>query len=164
MPPTQNREKPNFFYIVKLREIGLHDNWISAIILGYSAIQLLTPFFMNRTAFCKAAALPVELLIVALVCLLLALGGGHLSLLPMLILPLLLSLPSFLVSMMSNELVDELHLEKQRASFLSIVNQGANLFEIAFLFSASAIPEQGVSVIFYVLAGLFFFVALIIRL
>ncbi len=52
----------NFFYIVKLEEIGISDEWMSGIILAYSSIELLSPFILKRIAkFNSAKVLSIEI-------------------------------------------------------------------------------------------------------
>lgn len=133
----------NFFYILKLQEQGLNENWISFIILMFSALTLATPFIIKKIqVYEPIMVLTCELLLIAAVCFMIYFFTGYAVFAPMLILPVLLELPSFLTGKMSNELVDALQLDSQRAAFLSFLNQGTNMLELVFLFSASLVQAQ----------------------
>lgn len=152
----------NFFYILKLQEQGLNENWISFIILMFSALTLATPFIIKKIqVYEPITVLTCELLLIAAVCFMIYFFTGYAVFAPMLILPVLLALPSFVTGKMCNELVDALQLKGSRAAFLSFFNQGTNILEIVFLFAAALVQVQTTGAIFLFSACSFCLIACI---
>ncbi len=124
----------NFFYAVKVEKTGLDYELLGVLILAYSAIELLAPSIIRHlrvTAYNKTLAF---MLLTASV----AFGGIFLlnnlfCLIPMLLLPLILSLCDCLIDEQLNEHIDHYELDNQRATIISIYNMGSNLLEIIFL-------------------------------
>ena len=146
----------NFFYILKLQAVNLSGDWMSLIILGYSGIGMASPFIIKKLQTAKSGTvITAEFILIALLFFMLGGFSGYAVFVPMLLLPLFISLPGILLSDMGNRLIDKSGQQKNRAGFLSVLNQGANLFEILFLFFASAAGTKTVSVIFYLTAGAF---------
>ena len=144
----------NFFFIVKLEECGINENWISAIILGYSALLLSSPLILKKVkTFGSKKALPFLFALVALLLFAISFSKNILVVIPMLLLPLAKSLPSYLLSEIENKIIDNLDLGENRASVLSVLSQGANLCDVVFLFLAAAVPN--VSLLFLSTATLF---------
>ena len=146
----------NFFFIAKLDEAGLAGQWMGAIILAYSAVQLLAPLVQRRLSrFGHAPVLAAEFGAVALLLALLARSRGFAVLAPMCLLPFLLSLPGPLLSAEKNRLVDRLALDVRRATVLSVLSQGSNLVDVLFLCAATALPDGRASLLFACTAVLF---------
>ena len=135
----------NFFYAERLEACGVALEWMSAIIIAYSAVQMLAEPIVARLKRCGKAGLP------ALLC---ALGGaaliafGLLSgtaavLMLMVLLPLLLALPELYLEEGQNRLIDQLGMGGSRAAALSMMNVGVSLVEIVSLFTSSAIAAFG---------------------
>ena len=144
----------NFFFIVKLEECGINENWISAIILGYSALLLSSPLILKKVKTVGSKkALPFLFALVALLLFAISFSKNILVVIPMLLLPLAKSLPSYLLSEIENKIIDNLDLGDNRASVLSVLSQGANLCDVVFLFLAAAVPN--VSLLFLSTATLF---------
>ncbi len=144
----------NFFFIVKLEECGINENWISAIILGYSALLLSSPLILKKVKTVGSKkALPFLFALVALLLFAISFSKTILVVIPMLLLPLAKSLPSYLLSEIENKIIDNLDLGDNRASVLSALSQGANLCDVVFLFLAAAVPN--VSLLFLSTAILF---------
>lgn len=61
----------------------------------------------------------------------------------MLLLPLLLDLPEYLLQEGQNRLFDQLGLESQRASVLSVMNIGVSAVELFSLFASSLLSGLG---------------------
>lgn len=135
----------NFFYADKLLACGVQEEWLSPIILGYSAIELLAERILKRLERSQySLAFPLFLGLCGAALLLLGtVTEIPLVLLLMLILPLLLDLPSCILGEIQNQLVDQLGQQSKRAEILSILNMGVNLFEIAFLFGSSLLSSIG---------------------
>ncbi len=145
-----------FFYVLKLKEANLNTNWMSFIILVYSSLQMLSPVIIKKIKkYDDVMVLFFELFIISLVFFMLAFLVGYAVFIPMIILPLLISLPDILISRLSNELIDDFNLDEKRAGFLSMLNQGSNLVEILFLFSASLVSVEQISTLFVVVACIF---------
>lgn len=66
----------------------------------------------------------------------------------MVILPLLLSVPEFLLDGMENAHIDRYGQEEKRAAILSVANMVGNLIEIVFLFASAYIVRIGISACF----------------
>ena len=135
---------------------------MSLIILGYAALQMLGPLIITKLQpLPRGSLFAAEIFLVAVLFLGLGFLPGYAVFIPMLLLPLVLSLLGYLLSDINNHLIDTLGQQKNRAGFLSVLNQGANLCEIFFLFFASAVGTQTVSSIFVITALGFFFLSLI---
>ncbi|MGP1455245.1 MAG: MFS transporter [Treponema sp.] len=152
----------SFFYILLVTAHALSENWMSLIILGYAALQMLSPLIITKLQpLHRGNLFAAEIFLVAVLFLGLGFLPGYAVFIPMLLLPLVLSLLGYLLSDINNHLIDTLGQQKNRAGFLSVLNQGANLCEIFFLFFASAVGTQTVSSIFVITALGFFFLSLI---
>lgn len=136
----------NFFYVEKLGECRISPEWMSAVILGYSAVEMLAEPILRKlgTSFSKKWARRFGIL-----CGVGFLAFGFVSkrilILPlMLILPLLLKLPEYFVMEQENVLVDLLGVKEQRAAALSVLNMGVSIIEILALFASAALTAVGI--------------------
>jgi sugar phosphate permease len=66
----------------------------------------------------------------------------------MLILPLAINVPEFLLGERENDFIDHIEAERQRATALSILNMGVNLLEIVALFSSAFFAKIGIGTCF----------------
>lgn len=100
----------NFFYADKLLACGVQEEWLSPIILGYSAIELLAEQILKRLERSQYSfAFPLFLGLCGAALLLLGIVTEiPLVLLLMLTLPLLLDLPSCILGEIQNQMVDQL--------------------------------------------------------
>ena len=141
----------NFFYVVKLENCGLPVEWMSLIILSYSAVQMLSEPILGKLSDGKngksgrgklpavtAAAAGVAFLFLGVV------KFRAAVLLLMLILPLLLNLPEYLLMDLENQFVDEAECGSQRAAMLSVLNMGVNLVEILTLSASAFLTKIGI--------------------
>lgn len=141
----------NFFYVVKLENCGLPVEWMSLIILSYSAVQMLAEPILGKLSDGKngkssreklpavtAAAAGVAFLLFGVV------KFRAAVLLLMLILPLLLNLPEYLLMNLENQFVDEAECGGQRAATLSVLNMGVNLVEILTLSASAFLTKIGI--------------------
>ena len=76
----------------------------------------------------------------------------------MLILPLLLNLPEYLLMDLENQFVDEAECGSQRAATLSVLNMGVNLVEILMMSASAFLTKIGIKWCF-VFVGCFLMVA-----
>ena len=136
----------NFFYVEKFGECGISPEWMSAVILGYSAVEMLAEPIIRKlgTSFSKSWARRFGIL-----CGVGFLAFGFVSkrilILPlMLVLPLLLKLPEYFVMEQENVLVDLLGVKEQRAAALSVLNMGVSIIEILALFASAALTAAGI--------------------
>ena len=146
----------NFFYAEKLADCGIPLTWLSAIIITYSAGQMLAEPIIRRCAGKSSSRLT------AIFCLLC--GGGLAAFgwlrtpwaaVPlMVLLPLLLDLASFYLEERQNHLIDRLDADRDRAAALSAMNIGVNLAEIASLFASSLLAALGIGWCFALCGGL----------
>lgn len=146
----------NFFYAEKLADCGIPLTWLSAIIITYSAGQMLAEPIIRLCAGKSRSRLT------AIFCLLC--GGGLAAFgwlrtpwaaVPlMVLLPLLLDLASFYLEERQNHLIDQLDADRDRAAALSAMNIGVNLAEIASLFASSLLAALGIGWCFALCGGL----------
>lgn len=110
----------NFFYAGKLEKCGISVEWMSAVILGYSAVEMLAEpiirklgnAFSKKWAFVFGVASGIGFLLFGF-------ASRKISVVAlMLILPLLLKLPEYFVMEQENVLVDMLGADTQRAAAL----------------------------------------------
>ena len=140
----------NFFYADKLLACGLREEWMTPLILGYSALGLLCePVLARIPAGRQAAALAGFFLSAGAA--MTGLGavraaGPAVGL--MLALPLLLRVPACLLERFENDLVDELGEGGRRAELLSAFNMSGSAFEVAFLVGSAALAAAGPAVCF----------------
>ena len=141
----------NFFYVEKLENCGLPVEWMSLIILIYSAVQMLAEPILEKLSDGKngksgrgklpavtAATAGVTFLFFGVV------KFRAAVLLLMLILPLLLNLPEYLLMDLENQFVDEAECGSQRAATLSVLNMGVNLVEILTLSASAFLTKIGI--------------------
>lgn len=141
----------NFFYVVKLENCGLPVEWMSLIILSYSAVQMLAEPILGKLSDGKNGKsgrkkLPAVTAVTAGVAFLLfgVVKFRAAVLLLMLILPLLLNLPEYLLMNLENQFVDETECGSQRAATLSVLNMGVNLVEILTLSASAFLTKIGI--------------------
>ena len=141
----------NFFYVVKLENCGLPVEWMSLIILSYSAVQMLAEPILGKLSDGKNGKsgrekLPAVTAATAGVAYLLfgVVKFRAAVLLLMLILPLLLNLPEYLLMDLENQFVDEAECGSQRAATLSVLNMGVNLVEILTLSASAFLTKIGI--------------------
>lgn len=141
----------NFFYVVKLENCGLPVEWMSLIILIYSAVQMLAEPILGKLSDGKNGKsgrkkLPAVTAATAGVAFLLfgVVKFRAAVLLLMLILPLLLNLPEYLLMNLENQFVDEAECGSQRAAMLSVLNMGVNLVEILTLSASAFLTKIGI--------------------
>ena len=141
----------NFFYVEKLENCGLPVEWMSLIILIYSAVQMLAEPILGKLSDGKneksgREKLPTVTASIAGVAFLLfgVVKFRAAVLLLMLILPLLLNLPEYLLMDLENQFVDEAECGSQRAAMLSVLNMGVNLVEILTLSASAFLTKIGI--------------------
>lgn len=141
----------NFFYVVKLENCGLPVECMSLIILSYSAVQMLAEPILGKLSDGKNGKsgrkkLPAVTAVTAGVAFLLfgVVKFRAAVLLLMLILPLLLNLPEYLLMDLENQFVDETECGSQRAATLSVLNMGVNLVEILTLSASAFLTKIGI--------------------
>ena len=141
----------NFFYVEKLENCGLPVEWMSLIILSYSAVQMLAEPILGKLSDGKngksgRGKLPAVTAATAGVAFLLfgVVKFRAAVLFLMLILPLLLNLPEYLLMNLENQFVDETECGSQRAATLSVLNMGVNLVEILTLSASAFLTKIGI--------------------
>lgn len=141
----------NFFYVEKLENCGLPVEWMSLIILSYSAVQMLAEPILGKLSDGKnvksgRGKLPAVTAATAGVAFLLfgVVKFRAAVLILMLILPLLLNLPEYLLMDLENQFVEEAECGSQRAATLSVLNMGVNLVEILTLSASAFLTKIGI--------------------
>jgi MFS family permease len=105
----------NFFYVDKLQTLKLRDEWMTPIVLGYSAIQLLSEKILDKIPE-KKYSLAFSLFFSVAGVMMLVFGGcDHriVAIAIMLTLPLMIDLPSYILGEMQNKLIDEMGQKKK---------------------------------------------------
>ena len=140
----------NFFYVDKLAACGLRAELMSPIIIAYSVIQMLAEKMLDRIGSARyRTAMLVSIICSGVVMILFAFSRTTAAVLViMLLLPLLLSFPEFILDNMLNAHIDRCGQAEQRATILSVANMVSNLMEIAFLFASAYIVSIGISACF----------------
>ncbi len=143
----------NFFYVDKLMTVGLDEKLMTPIILGYSVVELLNAEIAkhinskNQRIFFAGS-----ILILSIGLILFGILSGVLPVVMlMLILPLLVDVPSVILSKYENDLIDSIGAESNRATVLSVFSMGGSLPEIAMLLISSALSGAGTAVCFIAL-------------
>ncbi len=145
----------NFFYAEKLQLCGINETWLAAIIMGYSAIQLLSERILARTK-------PEHYN--QMMALFFILSGIALGVLGLVNVPVWTILfyadPSafFGYSILSAGRSPKQHLdaagrEDNRAELLSVFNMGVNVTEIFYLFGSSLLVSAGSTACFVILGA-----------
>lgn len=143
----------NFFYVEKLKTCGLSELFLTPIILGYSAIQLLSESILRKfRRYDYLAVFTIFYCMAAISIFLFGFISGTVAVIMlMLTIPLLIDLPLITLEGIQNKFIDELQLEQKRAELISVFNMGVNLIEVIFLFVSAAIAGAGVSLCFKLL-------------
>lgn len=143
----------NFFYAAKLDLNHFGSEWIAIVIIGYSVVQLATPWALDKVERMPRDGVPVFLSLAA--------GGlffflffadGMLVLLPMLLIPLVLSIYGIILSKTQNLFIDSIDRQEARAFILSTFSMGTNFCDVGFL-SMSAVMSQWSGEIVFAVSG-----------
>ncbi len=142
----------NFFYVDKLETIGISEEWMTAIILGYSVIQMLSERILKAIEEKRyLLTFMVGFLIVGAMMVMFGLSDNMLIVVSiMLLLPLTVTVPAYIFDEIENKVIDANGLESYRAEVLSIYNMGVNFVEILFLFASAFVSKAGMSVSFII--------------
>ena len=131
----------NFFYVVILQNIKLSENYMTFIILLYSAVGLLSPKIikvfgetkLKRNLFIFLSA--SSILFISLISI-----KSIFVIIPMCCLPMLIGVIETYFLKVENQYVDKLN-EKNRATILSTFSMGANFVDVVFLLLSSKLSE-----------------------
>lgn len=153
----------NFFYVDKLQACSVKEEVLTVIILGYSIVELLAEKILERVEEKRYVKMFVISFSIAGMGMILF---GLTTYWPlviglMLVLPLLVDLPTYILDGLQNQYIDSVEAEDKRAELLSCFNMGVNLVEIVFLFSSSVIADLGMEVCFLALGGIMIVLGLI---
>lgn len=140
----------NFFYVDKLENLGISEEWMSAIILGYSLIQMISEKLLKMIGEKKyLLTFMLGFLTVGMMMIVFGMSDHVLIVIPiMLLLPLAVIVPEYIFGEIENKIIDANGLENYRAEALSIYNMGVNLVEIIFLFASAYVSRAGISLSF----------------
>lgn len=140
----------NFFYADKLIKSNVPVEWLSAIIIAYSAIQMLAEPIINRAVRPGAKLSRLHLTVLSgIICgaafaIFGALSSVVLVISAMLLIPLMLSIPEYFIGELENKIIDQLELKDNRAASLSMMNIGVNLVQVVSFFAASVLTKIGI--------------------
>ena len=131
----------NFFYVIILQNIKLSENYMTFIILLYSAVGLLSPKIikifgetkLKRNLFIFLSA--SSILFISLISI-----KNIFVIIPMCCLPMLIGVIEAYFLKVENQYVDKLN-EKNRATILSTFSMGANFVDVGFLLVSSKLSE-----------------------
>ena len=154
----------NFFYVEKLADCGIPAEWMSAVILIYSAVQMLAePILEKVQKFSKQKTFLLFTVTGGMAFLLFGSVSNRVAVLGlMILLPLLVTLPEYLLNDLENQFVDETEQKDHRAAALSLLNMGVNLIEVVSLFASAALTKIGISWCFLFVGGLLIVMVLFI--
>ena len=126
------------------------------VILIYSAIQMLAePILGKLQQFFKPQMFCLLSVVGGVAFLLFGSANNRVVvLLLMVFLPLLISLPEYLLNDLENQFVDETEHSNHRAAALSVLNMGVNFIDVASLFASAALTQIGISWCFLLIGGL----------
>lgn len=142
----------NFFFVTKLNEVGINAKYMSIIILGYSAFQMLVPYILdilekfNQNLIYKMLWFTMAILFIALA----LIKNNILVLIIMLIIPLIVAIPGYFLALFQNSVVDKRKSEEQRATVLSLFSMGQNFVTLLVLLIFSIIHISNASVVFLI--------------
>ena len=153
----------NFFYVDKLENLGISEEWMTAIILGYSACQMAAEKILDHIGKKNYFKAFIMGFVAAGLCMIIF---GRLNIrlviIPiMILLPLMVSVPEYIFEEMENKVIDRNHLEDRRAEVLSIYNMGTSLVEVVFLFASSYVAGIGISACFTAVGIMMILLALV---
>lgn len=140
----------SFFYVEKLNISGIPVEWLSIIILIYSIIGMCAEKIVNQ--FVHEPKWKVMFFSCAISGLAMIVFGQTenkvLVIVLMLVIPLLVSIPSYFLKEIENALIDEINLGQNRATSLSILSMSINLLDIGTLFASSLFTKIGINISF----------------
>lgn len=156
----------NFFYVEKFAACGLPVEWMSAVILIYSAVQMLAEPILEKLLSGgkksdKRTSMAVTSIVAGAALIAFGIVKNVTVILPLMcIIPLLLNLPEYLLMELENQFVDESGHAHNRAATLSVMNMGVNLLEILTLSASAFLTKMGIWLCFLLTGGLLCMVAL----
>ena len=140
----------NFFYVEKFNACGLPVEWMSAVILIYSAVQMLAEPILEKLLSGgkksdKRTSMAVTSIVAGAALIAFGIVKNVTVILPLMcIIPLLLNLPEYLLMELENQFVDESGHAHNRAAMLSVMNMGVNLLEILTLSASAFLTKIGI--------------------
>lgn len=140
----------SFFYVDKLMNLGISEEWMSLIIILYSLCQMLAEKILdslNKQKY-RLLLLLSSLLAGALMFVFAVSNNAVIILTVMVIMPLLMDLPMYVESEIINNYIDKSHRQDRRATILSVMNMGGNILEVIFLLASAFIANIGLSFCF----------------
>lgn len=147
----------NFFYVSLLMKVGVSENYMTILILAYSAIQLTVPRIVHALRKTDSLlSLRLFLVVACIMACVFPLISNLGILLPMLLFPTVLSLLGVYLDQCQNRRIDDLSCGENRAAVLSVYSMISRLTELMFLLGSSAVSCLGISPVFFLLGGLFF--------
>ena len=134
-----------FFYVERLESYGISVEWMSLIVLIYSALQMLSEPLIHRFRKVSKSKMLLGATLAGILLIVFGLVAVRwLILILMLILPLTLNLPEYYVIEQENQFIDKIGSAKNRATALSVLNMGVNVIEIVALFASAILSSIGI--------------------
>jgi MFS family permease len=147
----------NFLYAQKLEWSQIPVEWMTPIILAYSALDLLVPKVFgilrgkNDVPVYRIFATVGGLLLIGIFC-----SNNYAGVAFMMFTPFVLAVMGMIQYQYENCCIDRAGMEGNRATLLSVMNMGNNLFEILFLL-LSAVIGSGQGNWLFLFAGILIF-------
>lgn len=146
----------NFLYAQKLEWAGIPVEWMTPIILVYSAFDLLTPKVMKIVNKKQPhRVFGIFMFLSAGLFLLLFFCNNWLSVGCMMIIPFVLGIVGMVQYKLENQYIDQIGMEEKRASLLSTISMGNNLLEIVFLLLSAVISTGEGNIMFLFVSVIF---------
>lgn len=160
----------NFFYVVVIQKVGFKSEDIMFLILAYTLFELLCPKIIDIFG---EKDLRKNIFLFSVICAMLFFIIPYIDsiivFVPMIALPVVISVLSFYIDKMENLYVDSISIER-RATILSLFSMGANGMDVCFLFASSKFVDNNfsnlfvfISICFFLVAGFFYFKNIIYR-
>ncbi len=142
----------NFFYVVKLQQVGINVAWMSTIIMTYSLVQIFVPKCIKIAK--KKGTIRQIIFFVSFITtsifFYLAISTGFLNLFFMVLLPMFLMMIDIELSELENKYIDSFQQEENRATILSLSSMGQNIMDVVFLLGANFFSVLSVNSSFYI--------------
>lgn len=155
----------NYFYVVKLNAIGIGEEYMSGIILLYSFVQLVTPRILDKLDKNNTQCNVKVFIGLGGICFIILYLSSNiiLILLMMSVISTVIVIPYYIFSGVQNNYIDQLKLQSNRATILSIFNMGNNIVSIvSFIFLSTNVDSTGLN-IFFIVGILYIVIAILYR-
>lgn len=152
----------NFLYAEKLNWIGIPLTWMTPVILCYSILELFVPSVISILKMRNEIRMyQMFSLLGAGMLFGIFLLGNVFCIIFMIAVPFVLGIVETIQYKYENEYIDKFGQSENRATLLSIINMGNNLFSVIFLLLSAVVTSEQGNLIFLFAASMMFVVAVL---